>query len=93
MAELCLVWQEDDQFSQTTTNLVPLNFMIIVLHHSSTIIGPLLPSRVNDFLNIFRRLRVPYYGAILEFLNFAMLLLTFVLCLSRKLRHVSFVIC
>ncbi|KAF7330430.1 hypothetical protein MVEN_02481800 [Mycena venus] len=30
------------------------------------------------------RLRVPKYGAILEFLNFACLLLTFVLCLSNK---------
>ncbi|KAJ7494620.1 receptor-activated Ca2+-permeable cation channel [Mycena galericulata] len=30
------------------------------------------------------RLRVPKYGAILEFLNFACLLITFVLCLSNK---------
>jgi hypothetical protein len=30
------------------------------------------------------RLRVPRYGAILEFLNFALLLVVFVLCLSRK---------
>lgn len=27
---------------------------------------------------------MPYYGAILEFFNFALLLLTFVLCLSRE---------
>ncbi|KAJ3916257.1 receptor-activated Ca2+-permeable cation channel [Lentinula edodes] len=30
------------------------------------------------------RLRVPKYGAILEFLNFAVLLLTFILCLSNQ---------
>ncbi|KAI0822545.1 hypothetical protein BC628DRAFT_1327164 [Trametes gibbosa] len=30
------------------------------------------------------RLRVPKYGAILEFLNFALLLTTFLLCLSKK---------
>ncbi|KAJ3778195.1 receptor-activated Ca2+-permeable cation channel [Lentinula raphanica] len=30
------------------------------------------------------RLRVPKYGAILEFLNFAILLLTFILCLSNR---------
>lgn len=36
------------------------------------------------------RLRVPKYGAILEFLNFALLLLTFVLCLSNQdVQHMS----
>ncbi|KAF9007612.1 receptor-activated Ca2+-permeable cation channel [Cyathus striatus] len=30
------------------------------------------------------RLRVPKYGAVLEFINFALLLLTFVLCLSNR---------
>ncbi|KAJ4488076.1 hypothetical protein J3R30DRAFT_3280335 [Lentinula aciculospora] len=36
------------------------------------------------FLDHYRWLRVPKYGAILEFLNFAVLLLTFVLCLSNR---------
>lgn len=31
-----------------------------------------------------RRLRVPKYGAILEFLNFAALLILFVLCVSSE---------
>ncbi|KAF8240728.1 receptor-activated Ca2+-permeable cation channel [Tricholoma matsutake] len=39
--------------------------------------------RSAPFLDHYR-LRVPYYGAVLEFLNFAMLLLTFVLCLSHQ---------
>ncbi|KAJ8078670.1 hypothetical protein PM082_012953 [Marasmius tenuissimus] len=37
----------------------------------------------HPFLDHYR-LRVPRYGAILEFLNFALLLVTFVLCLSNK---------
>ncbi|KAK7043585.1 hypothetical protein VNI00_008196 [Paramarasmius palmivorus] len=37
----------------------------------------------SPFLDHYR-LRVPKYGAILEFLNFALLLVTFVLCLSNK---------
>ncbi|KAL0569007.1 hypothetical protein V5O48_012959, partial [Marasmius crinis-equi] len=40
----------------------------------------------NPFLDHYR-LRVPKYGAILEFLNFALLLITFVLCLSNKDTH------
>ncbi|KAJ7475729.1 receptor-activated Ca2+-permeable cation channel [Mycena latifolia] len=40
-------------------------------------------SRDAPFLDHYR-LRVPKYGAILEFLNFACLLITFVLCLSNK---------
>ncbi|KAI0303626.1 hypothetical protein B0F90DRAFT_1809383 [Multifurca ochricompacta] len=44
-------------------------------------------SRNAPWLNHYR-LRVPRYGAILEFLNFACLLITFVLCLSRK--HLAF---
>jgi hypothetical protein len=40
-------------------------------------------SRNAPWLNHYR-LRVPRYGAILEFLNFALLLVTFVLCLSYK---------
>lgn len=35
-------------------------------------------------LMLSNRLRVPKYNAILEFLNFAMLMLSFCLCLSRK---------
>ena len=35
------------------------------------------------------RLRVPKYGAILEFCNFAVLLLLFLLCLSSKSVHLS----
>ena len=37
--------------------------------------------RKAPFLDHYR-LRVPKYGAILEFLNFALLLTTFLLCLS-----------
>ncbi|KAJ6513410.1 receptor-activated Ca2+-permeable cation channel [Mycena sanguinolenta] len=40
-------------------------------------------SRDAPFLDHYR-LRVPKYGAILEFLNFACLLITFVLCLSNQ---------
>jgi hypothetical protein len=40
-------------------------------------------SRSAPFLNHYR-LRVPKYNAILEFLNFAILLLTYALCLSSK---------
>ncbi|KAF8896600.1 receptor-activated Ca2+-permeable cation channel [Infundibulicybe gibba] len=40
-------------------------------------------SRTAPFLDHYR-LRVPRYGAILEFLNFALLLLTFMLCLSNQ---------
>ncbi|KAH9972144.1 hypothetical protein BGW80DRAFT_1474791 [Lactifluus volemus] len=40
-------------------------------------------SRNAPWLNHYR-LRVPRYGAILEFLNFACLFVTFILCLSRK---------
>lgn len=39
------------------------------------------------FLPIFhagRRLRVPRYGAMLEFMNFTFLLITFVICLSSE---------
>ena len=36
-----------------------------------------------------RRLRVPKYGAILEFLNFAVLLIVFVLCVSSERSSVS----
>jgi hypothetical protein len=43
----------------------------------------------NHLLNVIRRLRVPYYGAILEFLNFVVLLLAFVLCLSSGLLIIS----
>ncbi|KAJ7773071.1 receptor-activated Ca2+-permeable cation channel [Mycena metata] len=43
----------------------------------------LYDSRDAPFLDHYR-LRVPRYGAILEFLNFACLLLTFVLCLSNQ---------
>ncbi|OCH84728.1 hypothetical protein OBBRIDRAFT_741085 [Obba rivulosa] len=39
--------------------------------------------RQAPFLNHYR-LRVPRYGAILEFLNFALLLTTFLLCLSNR---------
>ncbi|KAJ3854678.1 hypothetical protein EV368DRAFT_72760 [Lentinula lateritia] len=39
--------------------------------------------REAPFLDHYR-LRVPKYGAILEFLNFAVLLLTFILCLSNQ---------
>ncbi|KAI0661788.1 hypothetical protein C8Q70DRAFT_910386 [Cubamyces menziesii] len=39
--------------------------------------------RKAPFLDHYR-LRVPKYGAILEFLNFALLLTTFLLCLSKK---------
>lgn len=38
------------------------------------------------FSKVRLRLRVPKYGAILEFLNFTMLILTFLLCLSSKSR-------
>jgi hypothetical protein len=41
---------------------------------------------VNGFINVIHRLRVPYYGGILEFLNVVVLLLTFVLCLSSEFR-------
>ncbi|KAI0671407.1 hypothetical protein C8Q78DRAFT_1028773 [Trametes maxima] len=40
-------------------------------------------ARKAPFLDHYR-LRVPKYGAILEFLNFALLLTTFLLCLSKK---------
>ena len=40
--------------------------------------------RKAPFLDHYR-LRVPRYGAILEFLNFALLLTTFLLCLSSTL--------
>ncbi|RDB26026.1 Calcium channel YVC1 [Hypsizygus marmoreus] len=39
--------------------------------------------RTAPFIDHYR-LRVPRYGAILEFLNFALLLLTFILCLSNQ---------
>jgi len=39
--------------------------------------------RDGPFLDHYR-LRVPKYGAVLEFLNFALLLLTYVLCLSSR---------
>ncbi|KAI0360223.1 hypothetical protein OH77DRAFT_1565833 [Trametes cingulata] len=42
--------------------------------------------RKAPFLDHYR-LRVPKYGAILEFLNFALLLTTFLLCLSKKDMH------
>ncbi|KAI0368811.1 hypothetical protein BV20DRAFT_968928 [Pilatotrama ljubarskyi] len=42
--------------------------------------------RKAPFLDHYR-LRVPKYGAILEFLNFALLLTTFLLCLSNKDMH------
>lgn len=41
--------------------------------------------RKAPFLDHYR-LRVPKYGAILEFLNFALLLTTFLLCLSSTTR-------
>ncbi|KAF9466490.1 receptor-activated Ca2+-permeable cation channel [Collybia nuda] len=40
-------------------------------------------SRTSPFIDHYR-LRVPVYGAILEFLNFALLLLSLVLCLSNQ---------
>ena len=40
--------------------------------------------RKAPFLDHYR-LRVPRYGAILEFLNFALLLTTFLLCLSSEI--------
>ncbi|KII95956.1 hypothetical protein PLICRDRAFT_234074 [Plicaturopsis crispa FD-325 SS-3] len=43
-------------------------------------------SRRAPFLDHYR-LRVPKYGAILEFLNFALLLMTFLLCLSGHNTH------
>ncbi|KAG5636759.1 hypothetical protein H0H81_006949 [Sphagnurus paluster] len=42
----------------------------------------LYDSRKAPFMDHYR-LRVPFYGAILEFLNFALLLVTFILCLSN----------
>ncbi|KAH8822908.1 receptor-activated Ca2+-permeable cation channel [Flagelloscypha sp. PMI_526] len=46
-------------------------------------------ARKNPFIDHYR-LRVPRYGAILEFLNFAILLVTFLLCLStRQLDYVG----
>lgn len=45
-------------------------------------------SRDAPFLDHYR-LRVPKYGAILEFLNFACLLVTFVLCLSSTVAFCS----
>ncbi|EIN09997.1 hypothetical protein PUNSTDRAFT_67118 [Punctularia strigosozonata HHB-11173 SS5] len=46
-------------------------------------------SRSAPFLDHYR-LRVPRYGAILEFLNFALLLVTFVLCLTnRNMEHMQ----
>ena len=44
--------------------------------------------RKAPFLDHYR-LRVPKYGAILEFLNFALLLTTFLLCISRTMLAVS----
>ena len=43
-------------------------------------------SSIIPFIHLcpFIRLRVPFYGAILDFLNFSLLLLTFVLCLSSR---------
>ena len=46
-------------------------------------------SSANQVPDVMPRLRVPFYGAILEFLNFAVLLLTFVLCLSSKFHNLS----
>ena len=42
--------------------------------------------RKAPFLDHYR-LRVPRYGAILEFINFALLLTTFLLCLSSTCRR------
>lgn len=91
MAESYLLWPQDAPSSRTTTNLALSNFTTIVLHHSSTITGS-SPStfRTNYVLNFTHRLRVPYYSAILEFLNFSLLWLTFMLCLSRELMHITF---
>lgn len=51
------------------------------------IIGAVLHSCILSYhrnCSFISRLRVPRYGAILEFLNFAFLLVVFVLCLARK---------
>lgn len=42
--------------------------------------------RKAPFLDHYR-LRVPRYGAILEFINFALLLTTFLFCLSSACKH------
>lgn len=59
--------------------------MIYGLHRSWTTTGNPSQNTLVGFLTHWcTRLRVPRYGAILEFLNFAVLLFTFILCLFRE---------
>lgn len=77
-------------FWRTIISLEPLKYTTSERHLSSIIIGEDGSCHVYNLGLIFhRRLRVPKYGAILEFLSFVVLMLTFCLCLARKLCSIS----
>lgn len=79
-------------FWRTIISLEPLKYTTSERHLSSIIIGEDGSCHVYNLGLIFhRRLRVPKYGAILEFLSFVVLMLTFCLCLARRLCYISLV--
>ncbi|KZT18116.1 hypothetical protein NEOLEDRAFT_1080972 [Neolentinus lepideus HHB14362 ss-1] len=72
----------DDIYSGRVIFSMPANRSVLADNYKPRAIE-IYDYRKAPFLDHYR-LRVPKYGAILEFINFALLLLTFILCLSKQ---------